>query len=102
MLLKKVGQCGFHMVALRKEFLRQHYLDQVLGSSAFRAKLSAFVVLPFKTAGWLPVDINQNMPIATERQGRQHEVKIKQTRRTRRNAGQTIEASNSSGGTAEP
>ena len=31
-------------VALRKEFLRQHYLDQVLGSFAFRAKLSAFVV----------------------------------------------------------
>ena len=41
------------MVALRKEFLRQHYLDQVLGSFAFRAKLSAFVV-PW-TAGWLPI-----------------------------------------------
>jgi hypothetical protein len=32
------------MAALRKEFLRKHYLDQVLGSFAFRAKLSAFVV----------------------------------------------------------
>jgi len=32
-------------LALRKEFLRQHYLDQVLGSPAFRAELSAFVVL---------------------------------------------------------
>ena len=40
--------------ALCKEFLRQHYLDQVLGSPAFRAGLSAFVV--FWTAGWLPVD----------------------------------------------
>jgi hypothetical protein len=29
-------------MALRKEFLRQHYLDQVHGSFAFRAKLSAF------------------------------------------------------------
>ena len=44
---------GFPMVAVRKDFLRQHYLDQVLGSSAFRAKLSAFVVL--RTAGWLPI-----------------------------------------------
>ena len=35
---------GFPKVALRKELLRQHYLDQVLGSFAFRAKLSAFVV----------------------------------------------------------
>ncbi len=35
---------GFPMVAVRKDFLRQHYLDQVLGSSAFRAELSAFVV----------------------------------------------------------
>jgi len=31
-------------VALREEFLRQHYLDQFFGSSAFRAELSAFVV----------------------------------------------------------
>lgn len=31
-------------MALRKEFLRQHYLDQVSGSPAFRAELSAFVV----------------------------------------------------------
>jgi hypothetical protein len=28
----------------RSAFLRQHYLDQVLGSPAFRAELSAFVV----------------------------------------------------------
>jgi hypothetical protein len=55
-------------------FLRQHYLDQVLGSSAFRAKLSAFVVLHCKTAGWLPVDVDQSMPIAAERQGRQNGV----------------------------
>ncbi|MEI6197487.1 MAG: hypothetical protein WCS42_24495 [Verrucomicrobiota bacterium] len=31
-------------MALRKELLRQHYLDQFFGSFAFRAKLSAFVV----------------------------------------------------------
>ena len=31
---------GRHAVAC----LRQHYLDQVLGSPAFRAELSAFVV----------------------------------------------------------
>ncbi len=40
-------------MALRKELLRQHYLDQFFGSFAFRAKLSAFVV--FWTAGWLPI-----------------------------------------------
>jgi len=40
-------------VALRKELLRQHYLDQFFGSPAFRADLSAFVV--HWTAGWLPI-----------------------------------------------
>ena len=39
MLLKKLAP-----VALRKELLRQHYLDQFFGSPAFRAELSAFVV----------------------------------------------------------
>ncbi len=41
--------------------LRQHYLDQVLGSPAFRAELSAFVVLALRTAGWLPVIITQRL-----------------------------------------
>ena len=31
-------------MALHKELLRQHYLDQFFGSPAFRAELSAFVV----------------------------------------------------------
>ena len=35
--------------------LRQHYLDQFFGSSAFRAELSAFVVPRCETAGWLPI-----------------------------------------------
>ena len=41
------------MMALREEFLRQHYLDQVIGSPTFHVELSAFVV--HWTAGWLPV-----------------------------------------------
>jgi len=42
MLLKKLAPLA--LVALRKELLRQHYLDQFFGSPAFRAELSAFVV----------------------------------------------------------
>jgi hypothetical protein len=41
MLLKKLAHCPG---GLRKELLRQHYLDQFFGSFAFRTKLSAFVV----------------------------------------------------------
>jgi len=40
--------------AVRKD-LRQHYLDQFFGSSAFRTELSAFVDPQSGTAGWLPI-----------------------------------------------
>ena len=47
----KVGPIG----RLRKEFLRQHYLDQFFGSPAFHAELSAFVNPHYGLAGWLPI-----------------------------------------------
>jgi len=47
---------AIRMVALRKEFLRQHYLDQVHGSAALPRGTLSLCRRHTPTTGWLPGD----------------------------------------------
>jgi hypothetical protein len=47
-------------MALRKEFLRQHYLDQVHGSAALPRDTLSLRNRRTPTAGWLPGDTQES------------------------------------------